>query len=63
LRNDGFVSGVLTGVALGALMVVALSPDTRRPIMQGANQLGGQMRKLMRRGTQQMAEMMPGDLT
>ncbi|HWI65200.1 MAG TPA: hypothetical protein VNT75_25500, partial [Symbiobacteriaceae bacterium] len=65
LRNDNFVSGMVTGVALGALVVLAMSPQVRRPVMEGANQLGGRMRKMWNRQGNQMAEavdnMMPGD--
>lgn len=65
MRNDGFVSGMAAGLALGAVIVLALTPSTRRPVIDGATQLGGRMRKLMGNGGQLMdavEEMMPGDM-
>ena len=47
MRNDGFASGMAAGLALGAVIVLALTPSTRRPMIQGATQLGGRMRKMM----------------
>lgn len=65
-NNDGFMSGMVAGLALGAVMVMALTPSVRRPVIQGATEWGGRMRKMMnRRGDQMMdavEEMMPGDM-
>ena len=67
MRNDNFVSGMVTGVALGALVVLAMSPQVRRPVMDGASQVGNRMRKMWNRQGDQMGEMMenmmPGDAT
>ncbi len=66
MRNDGFASGMAAGLALGAVIVLALTPSTRRPMIQGATQLGGRMRKMMGNGGSQLMdaveEMMPGDM-
>lgn len=65
MRNEGngFLTGMMTGAALGALMVMALTPQVRGPMMQGMGAMGGRMRKMTRRGTMaNMVEaMMPGD--
>lgn len=59
MRSDGFWTGVMTGAAIGALMMVAMSPDLRRPVMRGAGDVGDRMRGVWRRGadaTEAMAE-------
>ncbi|HYF95927.1 MAG TPA: hypothetical protein VD969_27255 [Symbiobacteriaceae bacterium] len=65
MRNDSFVSGMVTGVALGALVVLAMSPQVRRPMIDGASQWGSRMRKMWNRSGNQMGEMVenmvPGD--
>lgn len=63
MRNDNFVSGMVTGVALGALVVLAMSPQVRRPVMDGASQLGNRMRKMWKRSdaADMMENMVPGD--
>lgn len=61
-NTDSFVTGMLTGAAIGALMVVALAPQVRGPMMNGMGQVGSRMRRMMRRGgTNMMEAMMPGD--
>jgi hypothetical protein len=63
-QNNAFVTGMLTGAAIGALMVVALSPQVREPVMEGMGAMvGGRMRKMMRRGSEMVGAMMPGDAT
>lgn len=62
-NNDGFMAGVIAGVALGALMVAAFTPQVRQPMMEGAGQLGNRMRKMWNRGGDMMEDMMPGDAT
>jgi hypothetical protein len=59
--NDGFMSGMVAGLALGALVVMAAMPQTRRPVMRGANELGNRMTKMWRRRGEMMEEMLPGD--
>lgn len=61
MRNNGFVSGILTGMALGALIVMAVTPQVRSPMMEGAGELGDRMRRMMRRGENMMDDMMPGE--
>jgi hypothetical protein len=63
LRRDSFVSGVIAGAALGALLVVAISPQVRRPVMAGAGQMGNRMRKMMRRGRRAAEEMIPEEIS
>lgn len=62
-NNEGFMSGLLTGVALGAMVVMAMSPQVRRPMVNGASQLGNRMQKMWRRNDRAMDQMVPGDLT
>lgn len=50
MRNDGFWTGILTGAAIGALMMVAMSPGLRRPVMRGAGEMGDRMRGMWNRG-------------
>lgn len=61
--NNGFVTGILTGAAIGALMVVALSPEVRGPMMQGMGSMGKGMRRMMGRTNMgdMLGAMMPGD--
>lgn len=62
--NNAFVTGMLTGAAIGALMVVALSPQVREPVMQGMGAIGNRMRRMTRRGMHMgdmLEAMMPGD--
>ncbi len=59
--NGAFVSGVLAGVALGAILVVALTPQTRQPVMQGMSRMGRGMRRMWNDGVDAMAAAMPGD--
>jgi hypothetical protein len=49
LRNNGFMSGVITGAALGALIVIAMSPQVRTPAIDGASEMGNRMRKMWKR--------------
>lgn len=49
MRNNGFMTGVIAGAALGALFVVMMAPNAREPLMDGAGQLGNRMRKMWRR--------------
>lgn len=44
--NGAFISGMLAGLALGAILVVALTPQTRQPVMQGINRMGRGMRRM-----------------
>lgn len=59
MRNNGngFVSGMMAGMALGAMAVMAISPQMRRSMMKGAGQMGGQMTRMMRRRGNQMTDM------
>lgn len=59
--NGAFVSGVLAGVALGAILVVALTPQTRQPVMQGMSRMGRGIRRMWNDGVDAMAAAMPGD--
>jgi hypothetical protein len=66
-NNDGFVAGMVAGLAVGAVIAMAMTPSVRRPVMQGASQLGGRMRKMMNRGRgeqvmEAVEEMLPGDM-
>ncbi|HWI53130.1 MAG TPA: hypothetical protein VNT01_13400 [Symbiobacteriaceae bacterium] len=49
MRSDNFVSGMLTGAALGALVVLAMAPQVRRPMMDGAMDMGTRMKKMWKR--------------
>lgn len=66
MRNDNFVPGLLTGVALGALVVLSMSPQVRGSAMDTASNMGGRMRKMWNRQGKEMAdavqEMVPGDM-
>lgn len=67
-NNDGFIAGMVAGMALGALVVAASMPSVRRPVMRGAGQLGDRMGKMMRRGRnmdldEMVEQMIPGDMT
>lgn len=62
MRNNGFMTGIMAGAALGALMVLALSPQVRGPVMQGAGDMGDRMRKMWRRTGNRMEELPPGDV-
>jgi len=57
------MTGILTGVAIGALLAMAMSPQIRRPVMDGASRMGDRMSKMWRRGQNQAQEMMPGDMS
>ncbi|MFZ5826284.1 MAG: hypothetical protein ACOY94_18465 [Bacillota bacterium] len=65
MRNEGngFLTGMMTGAALGALVVMAMTPQVRQPVMQGMGAVGNRMRRMMRRGnmTNMVDAMMPGD--
>lgn len=61
MRNNGFASGIIAGMALGALVVMALTPQVRRPVMEGASEMGDRMRRMFRRKGEMMEDMMPGD--
>jgi gas vesicle protein len=61
MRNDGFLTGMLAGVALGALVAVAMNPQTRRPMMEGMGEFRSRMRKMMRRGGRMVEFMMPDE--
>lgn len=56
MRNNGFVSGMMAGMALGAMLLVALSPGVRHPMMAGMGRMGRMMRR-----SDMMNAMMPGD--
>ncbi|MFZ5814394.1 MAG: hypothetical protein ACOY93_03720 [Bacillota bacterium] len=62
-ENNGFVTGMVAGAALGALMVMALTPQARRPVMEGMNRMmeNRMMRRMVRRGGDMMEAMVPGD--
>ncbi len=62
MRNDGFVTGMMTGVAIGALMVMAMSPDMRRPVVRGAGMMGERMRKMWNRSVDAVEDMVPEDV-
>lgn len=61
--NNAFVTGMLTGAAIGALMVVAMTPQVRQPVMHSMGSMGNRMRGMMGRANMgEMVEaMMPGD--
>lgn len=61
-QNNSFVSGMLAGMAMGAMMVIAFTPQVRRPMMNGMGQMmNGRMRGMMRKGADMASSMMPGD--
>ncbi|HYF79443.1 MAG TPA: hypothetical protein VD973_20245 [Symbiobacteriaceae bacterium] len=59
MGNDRFVTGLMTGVALGALVALAMSPQVREPMMNGASELGNRMQKMWRKKGEMMEDMMP----
>lgn len=59
--NGAFVSGVLAGIALGAILAVALTPQARQPVMQGMSRMGRGMRRMWNDGVDAVAEAM-GDV-
>lgn len=61
MRNEGFASGMLTGLALGALMVMVVSPRIRRPMMAGMGEVGERVRGMVKQGARTAEQMMPGD--
>lgn len=48
-------------MALGAMVVLAIAPQVRQPMMDGMGQMGGRVRKMMRGGADMVSAMMPGD--
>lgn len=62
MRNDGYVTGMVTGAAIGALIVMAMTPDIRRPVMRGADVMGDRMRKMWNRGADAAEDMVPEDV-
>lgn len=61
MRNDGFVTGLMAGMALGALMLVAMTPQLRGPAMEGAEEMGDRMRGMWKRGAHAVEATMAGD--
>lgn len=65
-NNGAFISGILAGVALGAILVIALTPQTRQPMMQEMGRMGNRMRRMWREGVDTMADAVadaiPGDM-
>lgn len=61
MRNDGMMTGLLAGAALGALVVLAMSPRMRRPMMNQMGDMGDRMRGVWRRGARTMEDVMPTD--
>ncbi|MGE5676050.1 MAG: hypothetical protein ACM3XM_19605 [Mycobacterium leprae] len=66
MRTSSFMTGVIAGAALGALMVMMFDVDARRPIMQsagwmreGAGKMGNRMQRMWRRSGQMADRMMP----
>lgn len=59
--NNAFISGMMAGVALGAMMVVALTPQVRQPVVQGMGRMGSRMRRAWNDGAERLSDMMPGD--
>jgi hypothetical protein len=63
LRNGGFTSGMLAGFALGSLIVLAMTPQVRVPMMDGAgemgNRMGSRMRRMWRKGADMADDMIP----
>lgn len=49
MRNDGFMTGMIAGLVVGMVAVMAMSPGARAPVMRGAGQMGRRMRKMWRR--------------
>jgi hypothetical protein len=66
LRNGGFTSGMIAGAAIGGLIVLAMIPQVRVPMMDGAgemgNQMGRRMRRMWRKGAHMAEEMIPEEL-
>lgn len=60
-QNNSFVSGMMAGMALGAMMVIAMNPQVRQPMTQGMGQMGRRMQKMMGTGADMVSAMMPGD--
>ncbi len=48
-------------MALGALVVMALTPQVRRPVVEGASHMGERMRRMMRRRGNMMEDMILGE--
>ncbi len=62
MRNqNGFLSGMLAGLALGSLVVIALTPQVRGPVMEGMGEMGERMSGMGRMWRRGMGAMMPGD--
>ena len=62
-NNNGFVVGMIAGAAIGALTVMSLTPQVRKPIMQGAGDMGNRMRKMWRRTSDAAFAAIPDELT
>lgn len=53
-QQASFLSGMVAGIALGAIIAMALSPQARRPVVESFNTMGDRMRRMMR-GTADVA--------
>lgn len=58
MRNEGLVTGMIAGAALGAIVVMAMTPDLRRPVMRTAGDVGDRMRKMVNRRADQAEQIM-----
>jgi len=56
-NNEGFWTGMIAGAAVGAMIMMAVSPDLRRPMMRNAGEMGDRMRGAWRRGANAAEEM------
>lgn len=59
--NNSFMSGMMAGLALGAIMVIALTPQVRQPMAQSMGSMGSRMRRVWHDGADMVSAMMPGN--
>jgi gas vesicle protein len=58
LRNNGLVTGMIAGAAIGAMVVMAMTPELRKPVIRTAGDMGDRMRKMVNRRADQAEQMM-----
>jgi len=58
LRNEGLVTGMIAGAALGAMVVMAMTPELRKPVIRTAGDMGDRMRKMVNRRADQAERIM-----
>jgi len=49
---------MIAGAALGAIVVMAMTPELRRPVMRTAGDMGDRMRKMVNRRAEQAEQIM-----